>query len=118
MLQLQASGIKLALDDFGTGYSSFGRLKDFPVDSIKIDRSFVKDMTSKQSDAAIAKAIVAMAHSLDIKVLAEGVETPGQLKYLDRYGCDLFQGFYCAPALNGEEFVKFVHKRQNAGTIK
>jgi diguanylate cyclase (GGDEF)-like protein/PAS domain S-box-containing protein len=118
MQQLQAIGVKLALDDFGTGYSSFGRLKDFPVDSIKIDRSFVKDMTSKQSDAAIAKAIVAMAHSLDIKVLAEGVETPGQLKYLDRYGCDLFQGFYCAPALNGEEFVKFVHKRQNAKNNK
>ncbi|MEE9423615.1 MAG: EAL domain-containing protein [Methylococcales bacterium] len=118
MLQLQAIGIKLALDDFGTGYSSLGRLKDFPVDSIKIDRSFVKDMTSKKSDAAIAKAIVAMAHSLNIKVLAEGVETPSQLKYLDHYGCDLFQGYYCAPALNGEEFVKFLHKRHNSKNHK
>ena len=113
MLELQATGIKLALDDFGTGYSSLGRLKDFPVDSIKIDRSFVKDMTSIQSDAAIAKAIVAMAHSLNIKVMAEGVETPSQMKRLDQYGCDSFQGFYCAPALDGEEFVKFVHKHQN-----
>jgi diguanylate cyclase (GGDEF)-like protein/PAS domain S-box-containing protein len=113
MLQLQAMGIKLALDDFGTGYSSLGRLKDFPVDSIKIDRSFVKDMTSKTNDAALAKAIVAMAHSLDLKVVAEGVETPHQLEYLNDYGCDMFQGYYCAPALNGEEFVKFCSKRQN-----
>ncbi len=114
MLELQAIGVKLALDDFGTGYSSLGRLKDFPVDSIKIDRSFVKDMTTKRSDAAIAKAIVAMAHSLRIKVLAEGVETPHQLEYLTQYGCDMFQGFYCAPALSGEEFIKFCQKRENA----
>ncbi|MEE9411982.1 MAG: EAL domain-containing protein [Methylococcales bacterium] len=118
MHQLQSIGIKLALDDFGTGYSSLGRLKDFPVDSIKIDRSFVKDMASKQSDAAIAKAIVAMAHSLNIKVMAEGVETSSQLKYLDQYGCDKFQGYYCAPALNGEEFSRFLHKRQNASNNK
>ncbi len=114
MMELHAIGIKLALDDFGIVYSSLGRLKDFPVDSIKIDRSFVKDMTSNKSDATIAKAIVAMAHSMKIKVLAEGVETPSQLKYLNKYGCDLFQGYYCAPALKGEDFVKFCQKRKNA----
>ena len=118
MRELQAMGVRLALDDFGTGYSSLGRLKDFPVDSIKIDRMFVKDMASKQSDAAIAKAIVAMAHSLSIKVLAEGVETPNQLKHLNRFGCDLFQGYYCAPALTGDDFVKFCHKRESSGKHK
>ena len=118
MMELKAIGVKLALDDFGTGYSSLGRLKDFPVNSIKIDRSFVKDMTSKNSDAAIARAIVAMAHSMRIKVLAEGVETPNQLKYLSKYGCDLFQGYYCAPALNSDDFVKFCNKHESINKNK
>jgi EAL domain-containing protein (putative c-di-GMP-specific phosphodiesterase class I) len=105
-------GCKISLDDFGTGYSSLGRLKDFPVDIIKIDRSFIQDMTTNKDDAAIAKAIVAMAHGLNIRVLAEGVETLDQAQDLAGYGCDMFQGFYCAPALDGDAFEQFFQKRK------
>ncbi len=90
---LKALGCKLSLDDFGTGYSNLSYLKRFPFDRLKIDRSFVADVTTAPQDAAIARTIIAMARTLDLEVLAEGVETEPQLKYLQRNGCDLVQGF-------------------------
>lgn len=101
---LRKMGAGLALDDFGTGYSSLAHLRTFPFDSVKIDRSFVTDITINTGDAAIASAIIAMAHSLGLKVVAEGVETEGQFKYLRARDCDEMQGHYFSPAVDASAF--------------
>ena len=87
-------GIQIAMDDFGTGYSSLSVLKHFPLDTIKIDRSFVQDLVDSPSDAAIASTIIALAKGLDFKVLAEGIETPEQMAVLNKMGCDYAQGYW------------------------
>jgi EAL domain-containing protein (putative c-di-GMP-specific phosphodiesterase class I) len=94
LTDLKVRGIKLAIDDFGTGYSMLSYLKYFPIDRIKIDRSFIRDITTDSDDAAITEAIVVMAHSLKLKVVAEGVETEEQLEFLRRCGCEEVQGYY------------------------
>jgi diguanylate cyclase (GGDEF)-like protein/PAS domain S-box-containing protein len=94
----------LSLDDFGTGYSSLAYLKRFPFDFVKIDRSFVTDVTTNPEDAAIVTAIIAMAHSLDLAVVAEGVETEGQLRFLRRNRCDAMQGYYFSRPVPAAEF--------------
>lgn len=115
MLQaLRTLGVGLALDDFGTGYSSLAHLKRFPFDSVKIDRSFVADVTSNAEDAAIATAIIAMAHSLGLKVVAEGVETQEQFNYLRKRGCDDMQGYFFSPAVAKETFESYLSGRKRA----
>jgi EAL domain-containing protein (putative c-di-GMP-specific phosphodiesterase class I) len=99
-------GVGLSIDDFGTGYSSLSYLKKLPVDSIKIDGSFVRDIEDDPNDLAIIQAILAMAHSLKLSVVAEGVEKEAQLRALRELGCDEYQGFYEAPALTAAEFEK------------
>jgi EAL domain-containing protein (putative c-di-GMP-specific phosphodiesterase class I) len=93
MNALKARGVGFSLDDFGTGYSSLSYLKRLPLDQLKIDQGFVRDVLSDPNDAAIAKTILALAHSLDLQVVAEGVETQGQLEFLKSNGCKAFQGY-------------------------
>ena len=105
MQNLKSEGISHALDDFGTGYSSLSYLQRLPVERIKIDRSFVSNITSSPGDAAIARAVVGMAHSLNMTVIAEGVETEGQLGYLRGLGCEELQGYYFSRPLPEEDFT-------------
>ena len=103
--QIKQMGVHLTIDDFGTGYSSLAHLKRFPIDTLKIDRSFIKDIPDDANDTAITQAIIAMAHSLKLKVVAEGVETNAQLRFLLQQGCDEFQGYYLSKPLPEDEFL-------------
>jgi diguanylate cyclase (GGDEF)-like protein/PAS domain S-box-containing protein len=113
MNDLKSLGICLSIDDFGTGYSSLNYLHRFPIDKLKIDISFVKDCTRDPSSASITKAIIALAHNLNLRVIAEGVETKDQLLFLKEHGCDEIQGFYYSVPLSPEKFKKFVISSKN-----
>lgn len=109
LTQLDAAGIRLSVDDFGTGYSALSYLKSYPFDTLKIDKSFIGDVVEKQDDAALVRAIINMAHSLGLTVVAEGVETEPQTQFLVRQGCDYSQGYFYArpaPALEFEQWLK------------
>jgi len=106
--QLQVMGVKVAIDDFGTGYSSLSYLKHFPVNIIKIDRCFIQDITTDRHDATISLAIIDLAHSLSLKVIAEGVETAEQIQFLKDHDCDRIQGYFFSPPLPATEFEKML----------
>ncbi|MCB1836535.1 MAG: EAL domain-containing protein [Alcanivoracaceae bacterium] len=112
--QLRERGVSLSLDDFGTGYSSLSYLKRFPVDTLKIDRSFVEDLHNSSDDAAITQAIIDMAHSLKMKVVAEGVEEDGQLTLLRRMGCDAIQGYLISRPVPEPDFLKLLKSSRQA----
>jgi len=107
---LKEMGMTISVDDFGTGYSSLMYLKNFPISSIKIDRFFVQDIMTNSQDAAIVKAIIAMAQTLGMTVIAEGIETRGQFEMLRDMGCDIGQGYYFSPAIPAKEFAQLVLK--------
>jgi diguanylate cyclase (GGDEF)-like protein len=106
--KLRKQGIGIAIDDFGTGYSSLGYLKRFPVDKIKIDRSFIRDVTNDPDDASLCEAIIAMAHHLKLRVVAEGVETEQQFKFLQERGCDFAQGFLFGKPMPSSQFTEYM----------
>jgi EAL domain-containing protein (putative c-di-GMP-specific phosphodiesterase class I) len=108
LAQLKAMGVQLAIDDFGTGYSNLNYLKRFPVDKLKLDQSFVRDIESDGDDLAISRAVVAMAHGLRLTVVAEGVECAGQLELLAGLGCDLVQGYLFSPPVPAESFARLL----------
>jgi diguanylate cyclase (GGDEF)-like protein len=108
--ELRKMGVHIAIDDFGTGYSSFSYLKRFPFNTLKIDRSFVKDICTDNSDAAITTAMIAMAHSLELSVVAEGVETSEQLYFLQEKQCDIIQGYYYSAPICGAEMTQILDK--------
>jgi diguanylate cyclase (GGDEF)-like protein/PAS domain S-box-containing protein len=111
--KLKDMGICLSIDDFGTGYSSLGNLRKFPLDTLKIDRSFVKNITTDDDDAAITTAIIAMSHSLKLGVIAEGVESEDQQSFLHELRCDVAQGYLFSRPIPAEEFIKLVREKKN-----
>lgn len=108
LLDLTELGVNISVDDFGTGYSSFHYLKNFPIDRLKIDRSFVRDIQQDPSDAEIVAAIIAMAHNLNIQVIAEGVETEGQMEFLRKHKCDEMQGFFWSPPVSSDNIEQML----------
>jgi EAL domain-containing protein (putative c-di-GMP-specific phosphodiesterase class I) len=103
MRDLASMGIRLSIDDFGTGYSSLAALKKLPIHALKIDKSFVKDITTNPNDAAISTSILALAHTMNLSVVAEGIETRDQLNFLREKGCKTGQGYYFSPPISAAE---------------
>jgi len=108
--QLKARGLKISIDDFGTGYSSLSYLKQFPIDSLKVDRSFIRDVTTNPDDAAITTAVILMGHSLKLNVVAEGVETESQLAFLQVLQCNEIQGFLFSPPVPADKLEVMLTK--------
>ncbi len=114
--QLSKMGVLVSVDDFGTGYSSMSYLRRFPIDKLKIDRVFINEIVSRPEDASIVRAIVSLAHSLRLKVVAEGVETPAQLEFLRSAGCDEYQGYHFSRPLPAADFERLIRESQGLDT--
>lgn len=108
MKQIRAVGVELAIDDFGTGYSSLAYLKLFPIQTLKLDRTFVRDIEEDENDAAICKATIALAHNMGMKVVAEGVETQAQKEFLTSHHCDILQGYLFSRPVPADEATKLL----------
>ena len=114
-LQLKDIGIHISLDDFGTGYSSLSYLKQLPINELKIDRSFVKDLEANENDSILVQMIISMAHQFKLKIVAEGVETKEQLAFLTQHNCDAYQGYYFSKPLIIEQLSElYLKARSNA----
>ncbi|BEP94888.1 EAL domain-containing protein [Acidovorax sp. sif1233] len=111
LMRLRSVGVRIAVDDFGTGYSSLAQLKRFPIDVLKIDQGFIRDIPQSADDMAISAAIIAMGHSMGLSVLAEGVEDEGQLAFLKARGCDAYQGYLCSRPLPADGFAALLRER-------
>jgi PAS domain S-box-containing protein len=115
MKALKEIGVQLSIDDFGTGYSNLSQLKRFPIDRLKIDRAFVRDITSYTHDSAIAMAVIAMANSMNLRVLAEGVETESQMRFLQSRQCDEIQGYHLGRPLPAQEVASLIRDHESGG---
>jgi EAL domain-containing protein (putative c-di-GMP-specific phosphodiesterase class I) len=115
--ELKGMGVKISIDDFGTGYSSLGYLKRLPLSVLKIDRSFVQDVTVNAEDAAIVMTIISLAHNLNLKVIAEGVELEEQLKFLQLLRCDEWQGYLYSEPVDSGQFKELLLKKKASNTI-
>lgn len=109
MHQINEIGISIAMDDFGTGYSSLGYIRDFPIRTLKIDTTFVQDLPHCSRAVAIAKTVLSLGHGLDLKVVAEGVETEEQLQFLKEQACDMAQGYLVSRPMSNEQFIRFAY---------
>jgi EAL domain-containing protein (putative c-di-GMP-specific phosphodiesterase class I) len=107
--QISQMGLKIAIDDFGTGYSSLAYLKTLPIDHIKVDKSFIRGLPHSADDLTITKAIIAIAHGLSMRVIAEGVEDSNQLETLRQEGCDEYQGYYCSAPVTADSIERQIH---------
>ena len=112
-LKTSVGGLQVAIDDFGTGYSSLYYLKTFPIDVLKIDQSFIRNLTTDPDDATITTAIINLAHNIGLKVIAEGIETEGQLAYLREKVCDEGQGYYFSRPLPANEFTELLEREES-----
>jgi EAL domain-containing protein (putative c-di-GMP-specific phosphodiesterase class I) len=108
LVALKQLGARLAIDDFGVGYSSLANLKRFPIDTLKVDRSFIRDIPQDAEDKAITRAIIAMGKTLNLTVVAEGVETLEQEMFLREYACDETQGYYFSKPIAGDQFAELL----------
>jgi EAL domain-containing protein (putative c-di-GMP-specific phosphodiesterase class I) len=104
MLKMKQHGFRFSVDDFGTGYSSLAYLKQLPINRLKIDQSFIRDITEDRNDATIVETIISMSHHLGLEVVAEGVETQEQHFFLSQHACDIFQGYYFSKAIKADKF--------------
>ena len=111
LAELKKMGVRLAIDDFGVGYSSLTHLKRFPIDTLKVDRSFIRDLPQDLEDKAITEAIIAMGKSLNLTVVAEGVETAEQQTFLHDHACDEMQGYFFSKPIPSGEFAELLRKR-------
>ncbi|MDR6765500.1 diguanylate cyclase (GGDEF)-like protein/PAS domain S-box-containing protein [Acidovorax delafieldii] len=118
LVRLRELGVRIAVDDFGTGYSSLAQLKRFPIDVLKIDQGFIRDIPQSEDDMAISAAIIAMGHSMGLSVLAEGVETEGQLAFLRERGCDSYQGYLCSRPVPADEFVALLRAQAESAATE
>jgi EAL domain-containing protein (putative c-di-GMP-specific phosphodiesterase class I) len=115
LLAIKKLGVRLAIDDFGVGYSSLTHLKRFPIDTLKVDRSFISQIPQNSEDRAITEAIIAMGQSLKLTVVAEGVETLAQQSFLQERNCDEMQGFYFSKPIKSDEFAELLRQRLASG---
>jgi EAL domain-containing protein (putative c-di-GMP-specific phosphodiesterase class I) len=118
LVKIKNMGVRLAIDDFGTGYSSLAQLKHFPIDTLKIDRSFIRNVPENAEDKAITRAIIAMGETLGLTVVAEGVETIEQLNYLKDQSCDEMQGFYFSRPVVPEQFAELLQEQAGTRSIE
>lgn len=115
--KLKQLGLAFSVDDFGTGYSSLGYLRRFPIDILKIDKSFIQDLPLDSGSDALVKAIIAMAQCLNLRVIAEGVETQQQLEFLQRHGCDMVQGYYFSRPVSAAKFELLMAQQQKLSSV-
>src|SRR5690606_29376600 len=114
---IKALGVRLAIDDFGVGYSSLAQIKRFPIDTLKVDSSFIRDIPQNKEDRAITEAIIAMGRTLSLTVIAEGVETKEQEEFLRDHACDQSQGYYFSKPISPEDFVSFMKEQTESTSI-
>ena len=107
---IKQMGVRIAIDDFGVGYSSLAQIKRFPIDTLKVDRSFIRDLEKNAEDRAITEAIISMGKTLSLTVVAEGVETQEQQTFLTDHACDAMQGYYFSKPIDREQFANFLRR--------